>query len=289
MKLKPRLLTAIIASIIVLGFYACRKQSADDNTVPAGMNKLSVYLTDGPTDYQKVLIDIRGVAIKVDSCHSEGDEDHEHQGWDDDHDHMESNCERWDTLAIHPGIYDLLTLRNGIDTLLAGGFVPNGKIERIKLMLGSNNSVLVDGLSHPLNLVNNQDFIYINVKRENLDSITPNNLRLFLDFNLDRSIKYNNGQYWLKPVLMPFSPHTTGVIEGKVRPVHSFGMMKAYNNTDSANARPEDEGEFRIRGLREGTYNLFIQGVNGYHDSTLHNIIVHRNGETNLGTIQLHQ
>ncbi|MBK5273222.1 MAG: carboxypeptidase regulatory-like domain-containing protein, partial [Bacteroidia bacterium] len=135
----------------------------------------------------------------------------------------------------------------------------------------------------------NQNFVYINIHREHLDSISSNNLQLFLDFNLDRSIKIINGEYWLKPVLKPFGRHSSGEIEGKVRPVHSFGTIKAFNATDTAFARPEDEGEFKIRGLADGTYSLLIEGINGYQDTTITNIDVTRGHDTKLGTIQLHK
>jgi hypothetical protein len=148
---------------------------------------------------------------------------------------------------------------------------------------------MVDSVVHPLHLFNNQHFVFVNIHREHLDSISSNNFQLFLDFDLAHSIKLINGEYWLKPVLKPFGRHSSGEIEGKVRPVHSFGTIKAFNATDTAFARPEDEGEFKIRGLKEGTYNLFIDGINGYQDSTITNIMVRRGRETDVGRIQLHQ
>lgn len=286
---KP-LLYPLLALAIGLFFYACQKEvSSGGDNIPAGKTKLSVYLTDGPYDFQQVLIDIRQIAIKIDTCRDEDEDDHDGPGCDDDHDSLSSRCEIWDTLDIHPGIYDLLKLRNGTDTLLASGFVLHGKIERIKITLGDNNSVMVDSVLHPLHLINNQHFVYVNIHREHLDSISSNNFNLFLDFDLARSIRLINGQYWLKPVLKPFGRHSTGEIEGKVRPVHSFGMIKAFNAMDTAFAHPEDEGEFKIRGLREGTYSLFVDGINGYQDTTLTGIMVNRGRETDVGRIQLHQ
>ena len=49
------------------------------------MNKLSVYLTDGPADYQHVYIDIQSVEVKLDTCSGSGhDDDHgNHSGCDD--------------------------------------------------------------------------------------------------------------------------------------------------------------------------------------------------------------
>jgi hypothetical protein len=83
--------------------------------------------------------------------------------------------------------------------------------------------------------------------------------------------------------------HSFGSIEGKIRPVKSYGTIQAFNSTDTSFARPWDEGEFKIRGLQPGTYSLFIQGKNGYKDSTISNITVIKGRETNVGTIQLHQ
>ena len=271
-------------------FYACQKDvSASVDTIPANKQKLSVYMVDGPLDFQKVLIDIQQIAVKLDTCRRNGDDDHDQPGCDDDHDQHNNNCEIWDTLNIRPGVYDLLKLRNGLDTLLASSFILNGKIERIKFTLGANNSVMADSVVHPLHLLNNQNFVYVNIRREHLDSLSSNNFKLYLDFDLAHSIFYFNGQYWLKPVLKPFGRHSTGEIEGKVRPSHSFGMIKAYNATDTAFAMPEDEGEFQIRGLKEGTYSLFIKGINGYKDSTIHSLNVTRSRETEVGTIVLHQ
>jgi hypothetical protein len=274
------LITAIL-------FYACQKEASVNNNITAGKTKLSVFLADGPYDFQKVLVDIQRIEVKVDTCRRNGDDDHDGPGCDDDHDSLSSHCEIWDTLDIHAGVYDLLTLRNGVDTLLASGFLIHGKIERIKVVLGTNNSVMVDSVVHPLHLIDNRNYVYINIHREHLDSFSSNNFQLFLDFDLAHSIKLINGDYWLKPVLKPFGRHSSGEIEGKVRPAHSFGTIKAFNSSDTAFGHPEDEGEFKIRGLREGTYSLFIDGINGYHDTTINNIIVRRDHETQLGTIQL--
>lgn len=280
---------AIAIAVIVL-INGCQKEvSSGDEGVPPGQTKLSVYLTDGPLDFQQVLVDIQGIEVKIDTCRRHDDEDHDGPGCDDDHDLLNSRCEVWDTLNINPGVYDLLRLRNGVDTLLGSGFVLNGKIERIKVILGTNNSVMVDSVLHPLRLINSQNFVYINIHREHLDSISSGNFHLFLDFDLARSIRLIGGEYWLKPVLKPFGRHSSGEIEGKVRPVHSFGMIRAFSTTDTAQAHPENEGEFKIRGLREGTYSLFIDGINGYQDTTITGIEVRRGRETELGTILLHQ
>ncbi|MBS1920799.1 MAG: DUF4382 domain-containing protein [Bacteroidetes bacterium] len=272
-------------------FYACQKDSSigGDSGIPPGKMKLSVRLTDGPSDFQKVFIDIQSIAVKVDTCERNGYPDHDHPGCDDHHDQMDGHCEYWDTLDIRPGIYDLMTLRNGLDTLIASGFLINGKIERIKFTLGDRDSVMVDSVMHPLNLIFHYHSVFVNIRREHLDSLSSNNFQLYLDFNLSRSIFYFYGKYWLSPVLIPFSSYSFGSIEGKIKPDHSYGFVKAFNATDTSYAWPWNEGYFKIRGLRPGTYSMLISGRNGYKDSTLNNITVDRGRNTKVGTIQLHQ
>lgn len=291
--MKPQLTRYAVAILAALAgsliFYSCQKDVTADVTIPEGHSKISVYLTDGPQDYNHVYIDIQQIAVKLDTCRRNGDDDDDQPGCDDDHDQQNSNCEIWDTLDINPGVYDLLTLQNGVDTLLASGFVLHGKIIRLKFTLGSNNSVVVDSVSHPLELINNQHFVYVNIRREHLDSISSNNFQLYLDFDLEHSIRYHNGVYQLKPVLKPFGHHSTGEIEGKVRPVHSFGFIRAYNAADSGYALPHSEGEFKIRGLQPGTYSVYIDGINGYADTTITGVQVQRHDDTELGTIMLHQ
>jgi len=282
-------LFVVLASVMFV-LYACQKEAKMEQ-IPDGKAKLSVYLTDGPLDFQHVWVDIQSIAVKVDTCRRNGDDDdhHNNPGCDDDHDAIYGRCQYWDTLAINPGVYDLMALRNGVDTLLASGFLINGKIERIKFTLGTNNSLMVDSVTHPIRLINNQQYIFVNVGRDHLDSISSNNFQLYLDFDLARSVKYINGQYWLRPYLKPFSRHSFGEIEGKVRPVRSHSLIKAFNDTDTAYARPWSEGEFKIRGLRPGTYNLFIDGINGYRDTLITNITVQRGEDTELGVIRLQQ
>ncbi len=292
MKTKIKILSGaamILAAVFI--FYSCQKDSSitNETIIPPGKMKLSIMLSDGPYDFQKALIDIRSIAVKVDTCQRNGDPDHDYPGCDDHHDRLNDRCEYWDTLDIHPGVYDLLTLRNGLDTLLASGFLINGKIERIKLTLGDRDSVMVDSVMHPLNLIGNFNFVFVNIRREHLDSLSSNNFQLYLDFDLRRSIFRYGGEYWLFPVLRPFSVHNFGAIKGVVKPFRSFGIVKAFNATDTAYAWPWYSGMFKIRGLMPGTYDLSVEGRNGYADTTISNITVNKGKATDVGTIELHQ
>src|SRR3954467_5976597 len=82
-------------------FYACSKDKSESSTVPSGKQELSLYLTDGPTDFfDKVNIDIKSVKVLVDTC----DKSRSHRN-----DNDSVPCKVWDSLTITPGVYDLLS------------------------------------------------------------------------------------------------------------------------------------------------------------------------------------
>ena len=292
----PRLLMLLAAAFIVilsLILNSCKKDASVVTNVPPGKTMLSVHLLDDPDDFQKVLIDIQGISVKVDTCsHTEWE-----HGWDEDRDHgcddwhdFKDTCDVWDTLSVNPGVYDLLSLQNGNDTLLATGLFASGNIQRIKISLGPNDSVMVDSVMYPLHLFGNINFLYVDVMGIRLDSITSSDLSMYLDFNIERSVLHFNGNYWLRPFVKVFGMNNTGSISGKTLPPHSTGLIMAYNSTDTGYAKPDHfDGDFMVRGLSPGTYSLLVHGINGYQDTTLNNISVMKHEKTKVGTITLHQ
>ena len=60
--------------------------------------------------------------------------------------HIHSDVSGWDTVKnINAGIYNLLDFTNGLDTLLGSTVLPAGKISQMRLVLGSRNTVNIDG------------------------------------------------------------------------------------------------------------------------------------------------
>lgn len=291
MKSKRKLVLAAIVSLcFVLFITACKKETSSSNSTSPKM--LSVYLTDDPCNFDSVFIDIRYVEVKIDTSTSHMHDDHygdDDEDGDDDHEHHD-RYGKWDTLTIRPGVYNVMGLRNGVDTLLGTATLPAGKIRKIRLTLGSNNSVVVSGVSHPLSLLpGTNNYVYVKLHDEDHDDITPAQSSLWLDFDVCRSIGSYNGQYYLKPVLKPFGMQHYGSIEGKVLPGAAHAFVQAYSTADSATAIAERDGEYKIRGLKEGTYNLTLKGSNGYTDTTITNVQVRNGRETKINTITLHQ
>lgn len=266
--------TLLIAAVIL---YACQKVGVGSNdgittTVPS---VAKVYLTDDQNlQFDKVFIDLQKLEIKV-----------EDNGVD--------SLGGWFALAITPAVYDILQFRNGIDTLFGTGTIPaNRKLQKIRLTLGDNNSVVKGTQTFKLKLKDNE--IIAKLDESNIEFVSPDQLHLWLDFDAGRSIKIdnsgsgNNNGFELRPQIRIFSKSKSGRIEGRVTPSAAGAIVMAINGTDTATAKPEREGEFKIVGLKAGTYKLFIDATtNNYQDSTINNIVVVHNEDTKVGTIVL--
>jgi Domain of unknown function (DUF4382) len=277
-----------LALFILLLPVACKKDANDSSAnIPSGQQRVKIFLSDNPVNYDAVYVDIQQVIVQVipDSC----------QGRDDNHndcfDDNEFHCSVWDTLSIRPGVYNLLDLSNGADTILANGLTLSGRINKIKLTLGDNNSVVIDSVSYPLELWGNTHTVNLQVRGADISEITPGDLQLWLDFDAGGSIvKVNNNHFVLKPRIKIFVPAQTAIIRGKVLPGASEAVVAAIADGDTLVAIPEHgSGRFKIRGLRGTTADLFINATaGGYQDITITGISLERGRETDVGTIQLH-
>lgn len=270
-------------------FYACSKDKSDSSSVPSGKQELSLYLTDGPTDFfDKVNIDIKSVKVLVDTC----DKSRKHHDDDDNQGNGNNNgdkCKVWDSLTIKPGVYDLLSLRNGLDTLLAGGMVTDGTIRRIVITLGTNNSIVKDSVNYPLNLLNGQS-ITIKLYGNEWENLASGHYRLWLDFDCGRSIvRLRDGKFNLVPFIRAFIVKESGAVKGVIKPGNSKSIVTVFNATDTAYALPFGDGQWKVRGLNTGTYSVYVNAGNGYQDTTINNVSVTVGKETNVGTITLHK
>lgn len=278
---------SMVAAITVV-FFACSKDDSHNNEpVPPGKQEVQLYLTDDPALFDKVLIDIKSVQVLIDTCDKNKDDDDDRGHHDDD---QEDHCVNWDTLNIAPGVYDLLGLRNGVDTLLASGIIPEGNIKKIKIVLGDNNSLVKDSVTYPLDLFpGTQATIVLKIKGGDWDEWQPGRSRLWLDFDVSRSILVVRGKFYLKPFLKIFTVKTTGSLEGQVLPKEAYPVVSVYNAQDTGYAIPWYNGEFKVRGLKEGTYSVFINASNGYQDTTITGVEIRPNRETELPKITLHK
>lgn len=248
-----------------------------NTSVPEGQQRVSIRLSDNPVAFDAVYVDIQSVEVKIlpDTCRR----------------HDES-CAVWDTLDIHAGVYNLLNLANGTDTLLANGFTVSGNVLKLRLTLGDNNSVVIDSVSYPLTLWNGNHTVDISIRGEDVDQISPNDLQLWLDFNVGRSIvRVTNNHFLLRPFLKVWVPSHTASIRGHVLPRDAHSVVAAVFNGDTLVAIPEHhDGFFKIRGITATSADVFINATaNGYKDTTITGVQLDIGRDTDVGTIHLHQ
>jgi hypothetical protein len=271
------------AGILLLAviFYSCKKDYSGVNhdSLPDLSNpfNISVFLTDHQIpELDSIFIDIRKLEIKLedDSLPAGG----------------------WVTLAIRPGVYNILQLRNGLDTLFGTGSLPNGRIKKVRLTLGNQNSVMMGGAVFPITIHDNNNEVVADLDESNFDITSAGQLLFWIDFDAAKSIRVdnsghgNNNGFELEPHINIFTKHKSGSIEGKILPKEANALVMAINGRDTTMAIPEDdEGEFKIMGLKEGNYNVIIDGNNGYSDTTINNVVVTMNEDTHLGIITLHK
>ena len=253
---------------------ACQKDLGNNNN-PDKPHSLRVFLTDHQTPvFDSVFIDIRQLLVKLeDDTLSNGG---------------------WINLAIRPGIYNILRFRNGIDTLFATGNLPNTRLRKLKLVLGTQNSAMKNGLSYFLKVKDEDREVNADLDQSNFELNASGQVQFWLDFDAGNSIQVdnsgsgNNNGYLLRSSIKIFGRHNTGEIEGKALPAEADIIIKAVNGRDTVTAIPEhSDGKFKICGLSAGSYQLIFDGTNGFRDTTVNNVIVRSGENTKLTSITL--
>lgn len=154
------------------------------NSPATGKGTINVHLTDAPAAYDEVNIDVQGLRIyhtpAADTADTSGS---------------------WIDLPLDPFRVDLLTLTDGIDTLLTSAELEPGHYRELRLLLGSNNDVVIDTTSHLLNVPSGQQSGY-KIKFDT-ELSEGEELDVTIDFDAAQSVHMagKSGKYMLKPVL----------------------------------------------------------------------------------------
>ena len=282
-KLFLGLASAMIAMVLV--FSACTKSGVNENS------SVAIFLTDGPGDFDAVNIDIQKVEVKVDKDEKYKRDDNRNRMDDDKDDHMKRKDDfgEWIDLGFAPKIIDVLSLRNGIETQLGTANIDAGTVRKIRITLGTKNTVVKTGVTYDLLLVNEtSNFLYIKLYDNHRERGNRNDVKVWVDFDIANSIVEANGKFYLKPVLRPFCNANFGEIEGKVLPLDAKAVVRVSDGAGfNAVALPSREGEFKVRGLNDGTYTVTVEGLAPYKSQTIRNVVVKKGEETKIGTITL--
>ncbi len=262
MKFRTNLAIAAIATAVTLLSYSCTKN--EPGSAP-GKAKFQVYLTDDPGDYDEVRIDVKDILINYASDSSKG----------------------WESLGnVKAGVYDILKLVNDKDTLLADAEIRTGRIQQIRLVLGNNNYVKVDGLDYPLQTPSaQQSGLKLNIHHDVNEGIV---YKLLLDFDASRSIvKTGSNKYILKPVIRTTMQATGGSIKGFVKPDTLKTAVYAISGTDTFGTYTMN-GSYMIKSLAAGSYNLwFVPTDTTFKSTTKTGVLVSTGVVTTLDTVTL--
>jgi hypothetical protein len=163
-------LSLMVSTAIV--FISCKKDGDSTST-------LQIRLTDAPTALDEVNIDIREINVK----------------FSDD----TSGTNGWVSMPTNAGVYNLLGLQNGVDTLLASLVLPQQTVKEIRFVLGPNNTIKDNGTVYPLVIPSGaQSGLKIKISKKLATTLET----VLIDFDAALSVKKEgNGDYKLRPVL----------------------------------------------------------------------------------------
>lgn len=283
-----KLFLGLASLVLALAVFltACTK-----NGVNASSGNLSVYLTDGPGEYDSVFIDITKVEVKVDndSLHKHRDDHGKDDDDRDDHERRKDSYGEWVDISFTPAIIDILSLRNGVETKLGDANIAAGTVRKIRITLGSRNRVVKDSISYPLELRNEtNNLLYVKLYDKHRQRRADSSTKVWVDFDIANSISEKDGRFFLRPVLRPFCNDNFGEVEGKVLPLEAKAVVRITNGAGfNGVALPDRKGEFKLRGLETGTYTVTVEGIAPYLKETISNVSVTKGKETELGTITL--
>lgn len=243
----------------------------------AQTGSLQVKMTDAPGHYEEVWVDVQSVRVHqtqtAETSAEESDQEAEEEGWI--------------TIMDEPTRIDLLTLRNGNEITLGEAELDPGTYSQLRLILGDNNEVVIDGESHDLMTPSQQESgtkLNINATVEEDQTYT-----LLVDFDAGRSIvQTGNGMYILKPVLRAVNLSETGSIAGDVSPADVQTSVLAINGDDTLSTLTDTDGAFTIMGVAPGSYNVeYKPDSDQYRDSTVTGVEVTAGETTTLETMNL--
>ena len=232
---------------------ACKKDKSQSH--------LAVRMTDAPGNFDAVLIDVQSIEITGSGGSAV-------------------------TLNTTAGIYNLLDLTNGINTLIATGDLEAGTVSQIRLILGPNNAVMVDSILYPLSTPSAQQS---GLKLQIHQTFEPGvSYSILLDFDAAQSIvTQGNGGYLLKPVIRTIDVAITGSIKGSITPLGVIATVSATANGITYTSMTNANGEFLIAGLPAGTYDVTVTPPLPLLPVTLPGKTVTTGTSTNVGVVTL--
>ncbi|MFI5188475.1 MAG: DUF4382 domain-containing protein [Chitinophagales bacterium] len=164
--MKTKCLLIAIFSLPV--FFSCKKKEVKTSPV-------EFYLMDSPASYDAVNIHIKKIEAKI-----------------------VSDSTVWLPIHTKDTVVNLLNFQDSATLMMAHDIVPFGLLKEIRFILGGDNTVVVNGVSHPL-LLPGSGFpeLMIDVNKKLNQAFNG----FILDFDAAQSIVADSVSFRLQPVI----------------------------------------------------------------------------------------
>jgi len=159
----------LLAPVILLPFtFSCKEKEIKFSPV-------HFYLMDSPSNFDSVNIHIKRIEANV-----------------------ISDSAVWVPVNTKDTIVNVYHLQDSISMQVAHDNVPTGVLKQIRFILGDDNSVVIGGISYPLQLPETgSPALLIDIDKK-LNEVFNG---FILDFDASRSIVGDSGSYRLEPVI----------------------------------------------------------------------------------------
>lgn len=250
--MKIKFFKLLFLSLITLTFLSSCSSDSDIE----GTSKVQFKLVDAPGDYLEVNVEIVDIQYNNSA--------------DDD---------SWKSFTSFSGPVkvDLTTLIAGNSLLLSDEIIESGMLKQIRLVLGTDNTLLIDGETNLRDLSTpsaQQSGLKLMLNQELEAGFTYS---FILDWDVQKSIVKagNSGNYNLKPTIRVNAEKSSATITGTViddngtlvttddEPLEN-ALVSVYNSSDLliAETYTNTEGKFTVQGLPEGDYKVKVNKDN---------------------------
>lgn len=266
----------LLASLLILTLGCEKEDMSPEGTPEPGTFK--AYMTDSPGDYEALSVEI----LRVDA-------------------YLEGHG--WVALNTQSRTVNVLTLTNGAQTEISSSTsskVKAGAYSLLRVTFGDNhqltlNAAATAALGGVINGGTSGVFdlhyagpheVIIEVDEEVSGKVGA---EVLVDFNVAQSIYYDVNRFVLRPVLTTIERKTTGVsghVEGA-----ATAAVNLSNEDGSFGTAINAQGDFLIRGMKDGVYQLAVTRGRTFEDlqepePVIINGVVVADGEiTSVGTI----
>lgn len=242
--MKTLKLTSMVIASLLFVFTSCQKEdtypSSNSNSSSTQSGTFKVKMTDAPGNYAALDVQITGIDAYL-----------ENDGW----------------VSLNNEIQHIsvLSLTNGVETLLAyKGMAKVGTYSKLRITFGNDNRLTLSGSSGVGGASGNgsatvqllwdgprEVIIEIN------EQISANSeAEVLLDFQVVQSIKEIAQQYIINPVITEIKDASTG-LRGEVQGTANAAVIITNESTELSTYL-DASGNFLIRGVDEGVYNLVV-------------------------------